>query len=139
VLGLISCASADSRFFEVQAKYQARARRLEDIEKLTTGEGVLYLPEQARFPPAQTGRGGQPGARAQRRHERHRGENDDLKGVLPRSTTRGRKLGAGELLRLLAPCGSRRRLRQVYEYFLGTSPSRKARRAACSTPTSIVS
>jgi len=50
VLGLIFLRYADSRFHEVQEKYKAKGTPVEDIEKFDyQAEGVLYLPEPARF------------------------------------------------------------------------------------------
>ena len=142
VLGLIFLRYADSRFFEVREKYQARGTPVEDIEKFDyQAEGVLYLPEQARFSSllklAEADNLGRALNDAMAAIE---AENDDLKGVLPRAYTRIENWVLVELLRLLAPVQIEGdAFGQVYEYFLGNFALKEGQKGGVFyTPTSIV-
>ena len=142
VLGLIFLRYADSRFHEVQEKYKAKGTLVEDIEKFDyQAEGVLYLPEKARFSSllllAEADNLGRALNEAMAAIE---AENEDLKSVLPRAYTRIENWVLVELLRLLAPVEIEGdAFGQVYEYFLGNFALKEGQKGGVFyTPTSIV-
>ncbi len=142
VLGLIFLRYADKRFGEVVQALDAKRIPAEEREPMDyQAEGVLYLPEQARFSHLLTltegANLGKAIATAMALVEEH---NPELKGVLPRGYNLLPNGTLVELLRLLAPLDLEGdAFGKVYEYFLGNFALKEGQKGGVFyTPTSIV-
>ena len=142
VLGLIFLRFADKRFTELETQLAAKGLGADEREAIDyQAEGVLYLPEQARFSHLLTlTEGDNLGRAINNAMALVEANNDELKGVLPRAYN---KLPTGtlvELLRLLAPLDLEGdAFGKVYEYFLGKFAMAEGQKGGVFyTPTSIV-
>ena len=104
VLGLIFLRHADKRFTQIEAALAAKGIPLDEREAMDyQAEGVLYLPDAARFSDLLTltegANLGKAIATAMQRVEEH---NPELKGVLPHGYNLLPKATLVELLRLLS-------------------------------------
>src|SRR2546421_353773 len=90
VLGLIFLRYAETRFVEVQRKYEAKGTAVKDIEKYDyQADGVLFLAEKAGFSTLlQLAEGDNLAKALNEAMASIEAENEDLKGVLPRAYTR---------------------------------------------------
>jgi type I restriction enzyme M protein len=142
VLGLIFLRYAEKRFAEAEAKFLASGVKRDELEKSDfQAEGVLYLPNKARFSYLLNLRGSENLAKALNdAMGAIEEENEDLKGVLPRAYTRLDDRILVELLRLLGPVDLEGdAFGQVYEYFLGAFAMKEGQKGGVFyTPTSIV-
>lgn len=142
VLGLIFLRYADKRFTEAQAKLTAKGLMADDLEPFDyQAEGVLYLPDEARFSHLCTlTEGDNLGKAINNAMALVEANNDDLKGVLPRSYNKLPNPTLVELLRLLAPLELEGdAFGKVYEYFLGNFAMKEGQKGGVFyTPTSIV-
>ncbi|MEN9491571.1 MAG: hypothetical protein RJA63_2020 [Pseudomonadota bacterium] len=142
VLGLIFLRYADKRFSEAAAALDQKGVPADERESMDyQAEGVLYLPEQARFGNLLTltegANLGKAIATAMALVEEH---NPELKGVLPRGYNLLPNATLVELLRLLAPLDLEGdAFGKVYEYFLGNFALKEGQKGGVFyTPTSIV-
>ena len=142
VLGLIFLRYADKRFTDTDAAFNAKSIPAEEREAMDyQAEGVLYLPEQARFSHLLTltegANLGKAIATAMSLVEEH---NPELKGVLPRGYNLLPNATLVELLRLLASLNLEGdAFGKVYEYFLGNFALKEGQKGGVFfTPTSIV-
>jgi type I restriction enzyme M protein len=142
VLGLIFLRYADKCFTEQQARLTTKGLRPHELEPDDyQADGVLYLPDAARFSHLLTLTEGDNLGRAindaMALVEAH---NDDLKGVLPRSYNKLPNATLVEILRLLAPVElDGDAFGKVYEYFLGKFALKEGQKGGVFyTPTSIV-
>jgi type I restriction enzyme M protein len=142
VLGLIFLRYADKRFCEVAVTLDARGIPADEREPMDyQAEGVLYLPDQARFSHllklTEGANLGKAIATAMSLVEEH---NPELKGVLPRGYNLLPNATLVELLRLLAPLNLEGdAFGKVYEYFLGNFALKEGQKGGVFyTPTSIV-
>lgn len=123
VLGLIFLRYAEKRFHEAEAKLVAGGLGVSDIEKFDyQAEGALFLPETARFSYLlDLAEGHDIGKAVNEAMSVVEAENEELKGVLPRSYGKLDNRVLVELLRLLNGLGEIEgdAFGQVYEYFLG--------------------
>lgn len=142
VLGLIFLRYADKRFTDVQAKLTAKGLTPDDLEPFEyQAEGVLYLPDEARFSYLLTlTEGDNLGKAINNAMALVEAHNEDLKGVLPRSFNKLPNPTLVELLRLLAPLDLEGdAFGKVYEYFLGNFAMKEGQKGGVFyTPTSIV-
>lgn len=142
VLGLIFLRFADKRFTELQAKLTAKGQGAGEIDPTDyQAEGVLYLPEEARFSYLLTLTEGEDLSRAiNNAMALVETSNQELKGVLPRSFNRLPTATLVELLRLLAPLDiDGDAFGKVYEYFLGNFAMKEGQKGGVFyTPSSIV-
>ncbi len=123
VLGLIFLRYADKRFEEAHASLLAKGFDEDELDPHDyQAEGVVYLPESARFSKLlQLTEGDNVGKALNEAMLLIEGGNADLKGVLPRSYNRLPTATLVELLRLLAPLDlAGDAFGKVYEYFLGS-------------------
>ena len=142
VLGLIFLRYADKRFTELTQALHAKGIPADEREPMDyQAEGVLYLPEEARFSHLLTltegANLGKAIATAMALVEEH---NPELKGVLPRGYNLLPNATLVELLRLLAPLDLEGdAFGKVYEYFLGNFALKEGQKGGeFFTPTSIV-
>lgn len=142
VLGLIFLRYADKRFAECDAMLQKKGVPADEREAVDyQAEGVLYLPEEARFSYllklTEGANLGRAVATAMAKVEEH---NPELKGVLPRGYNLLPNATLVELLRLLAPLDLEGdAFGKVYEYFLGNFALKEGQKGGVFyTPTSIV-
>lgn len=142
VLGLIFLRFADKRFTEVASVLDAKGIPADEREPMDyQAEGVLYLPEEARFlhllKLTEGANLGKAIATAMSLVEEH---NPELKGVLPRGYNLLPNATLVELLRLLAPLDLEGdAFGKVYEYFLGNFALKEGQKGGVFyTPTSIV-
>ncbi len=142
VLGLIFLRYADKRFSDTAVQLQAKGIPADEREPMDyQAEGVLYLPDEARFSHLLTltegSNLGRAIATAMSLVEEH---NPELKGVLPRGYNLLPNATLVELLRLLAPLDLEGdAFGKVYEYFLGNFAMKEGQRGGVFyTPTSIV-
>lgn len=142
VLGLIFLRYADKRFGEVATILDAKGIPADEREPMDyQAEGVLYLPDQARFSHllklTEGANLGKAIATAMSLVEEH---NPELKGVLPRGYNLLPNATLVELLRLLAPLDLEGdAFGKVYEYFLGNFALKEGQKGGVFyTPTSIV-
>jgi type I restriction enzyme M protein len=142
VLGLIFLRFADKRFTEAEAHLTAKGLAPDELEPIDyQAEGVLYLPDEARFSHLLTlTEGDNLGRAINNAMALVEANNEELKGVLPRAYN---KLPTGtlvELLRLLAPLDLEGdAFGKVYEYFLGNFAMKEGQKGGVFyTPTSIV-
>lgn len=142
VLGLIFLRYADKRFTELTKALHAQGTPADEIDAVDyQAEGVLFLPEEARFSHLLTltegANMGRAIATAMSLIEEH---NPELKGVLPRGYNLLPNATLVELLRLLAPLDLEGdAFGKVYEYFLGNFALKEGQKGGVFyTPTSIV-
>lgn len=142
VLGLIFLRYADKRFTDLTQALAAQGTPADEIDAVDyQAEGVLYLPEEARFSHLLTltegANLGKAIATAMQLVEEH---NPELKGVLPRGYNLLPNATLVELLRLLAPLDLEGdAFGKVYEYFLGNFALKEGQKGGVFyTPTSIV-
>lgn len=142
VLGLIFLRYADKRFSDCALILNAKGIPPDEREPMDyQAEGVLYLPDAARFGNLLTltegANLGKAIATAMQLAEEH---NPELKGVLPRGYNLLPNATLVELLRLLAPLDLEGDVfGKVYEYFLGNFALKEGQKGGVSyTPTSIV-
>jgi type I restriction enzyme M protein len=142
VLGLIFLRYADKRFTELTQALHDQGTPADEIDAVDyQAEGVLYLPEEARFSHLLTltegANLGKAIATAMALVEEH---NPELKGVLPRGYNLLPNATLVELLRLLAPLDLEGdAFGKVYEYFLGNFALKEGQKGGVFyTPTSIV-
>jgi type I restriction enzyme M protein len=142
VLGLIFLRYADKRFSDCATILHAKGIPADEREPMDyQAEGVLYLPDEARFSHLLTltegANLGKAIATAMQLVEEH---NPELKGVLPRGYNLLPNATLVELLRLLAPLDLEGdAFGKVYEYFLGNFALKEGQKGGVFyTPTSIV-
>jgi type I restriction enzyme M protein len=142
VLGLIFLRYADKRFSDCAFVLNAKGIPPAEREPMDyQAEGVLYLPDAARFGNLLTltegANLGKAIATAMSLVEEH---NPELKGVLPRGYNLLPNATLVELLRLLAPLDLEGdAFGKVYEYFLGNFALKEGQKGGVFyTPTSIV-
>ena len=142
VLGLIFLRYADKRFSDCALILNAKGIPLDEREPMDyQAEGVLYLPDEARFGNLLTmtegANLGKAIASAMALVEEH---NPELKGVLPRGYNLLPNATLVELLRLLASVDlDGDAFGKVYEYFLGNFALKEGQKGGVFfTPTSIV-
>ena len=142
VLGLIFLRYADKRFSDCALLLHAKGIPADEREPMDyQAEGVLYLPDKARFSHLLTltegANLGKAIAVAMTLVEEH---NPELKGVLPRGYNLLPNATLVELLRLLAPLDLEGdAFGKVYEYFLGNFALKEGQKGGVFyTPTSIV-
>ena len=143
VLGLIFLRYAEKRFHEAEARLIEGGLPQEDIEKFDyQAEGALYLPENARFSYLLDLAEGQDiGKAINEAMVAVEAENEELKGVLPRSYGKVENKVLVELLRLLSGLGEIEgdAFGKIYEYFLGKFALAEGQKGGVFyTPTSIV-
>jgi type I restriction enzyme M protein len=142
VLGLIFLRYADKRFSDCAFVLNAKGIPPDEREPMDyQAEGVLYLPDAARFGNllvlTEGANLGKAIATAMALVEEH---NPELKGVLPRGYNLLPNATLVELLRLLAPLELEGdAFGKVYEYFLGNFALKEGQKGGVFyTPTSIV-
>jgi type I restriction enzyme M protein len=142
VLGLIFLRYADKRFSDCAFVLNAKGIPPDEREPMDyQAEGVLYLPDAARFGNLlalnEGANLGKAVATAMQLVEEH---NPELKGVLPRGYNLLPNTTLVELLRLLAPLDLEGdAFGKVYEYFLGNFALKEGQKGGVFyTPTSIV-
>jgi type I restriction enzyme M protein len=142
VLGLIFLRYADKRFTELTQALHDQGTPADEIDAVDyQAEGVLFLPEEARFSHllalTEGANMGRAIATAMSLVEEH---NPELKGVLPRGYNLLPNATLVELLRLLAPLDLEGdAFGKVYEYFLGNFALKEGQKGGVFyTPTSIV-
>lgn len=143
VLGLIFLRYAEKRFHEVEARLIAGGSAPGTLEKIDfQSEGAVYLPENARFSYlldlAEEQDLGKAINQAMAAVEL---ENEELKGVLPRTYGKLQNDVLVELLRLLNGLGEIEgdAFGKIYEYFLGKFALAEGQKGGVFyTPTSIV-
>lgn len=143
VLGLIFLRYAEKRFHEAEAKLVAGGLDATEIEKFDyQAEGALYLPETARFTYLLDLAEGQDiGKAINDAMAAVEAENEELKGVLPRTYGKVESRVLVELLRLLNGLGEIEgdAFGKIYEYFLGKFALAEGQKGGVFyTPTSIV-
>ena len=143
VLGLIFLRYAEKRFHEAEAKLVISGLTISEAEKFDyQAEGALYLPETARFSYLLDLAEGQDiGKAINDAMSAVEAENDELKGVLPRSYGKIEGKVLVELLRLLSGLGEIEgdAFGKIYEYFLGKFAMAEGQKGGVFyTPTSIV-
>jgi len=142
VLGLIFLRYADKRFSEVRESLLAKGFDEDELEPdAFQAEGVVYLPDHARFSYLlKLTEGDNVGKALNEAMMLIEGGNSELKGVLPRSYNRLPNATLVELLRLLAPLDlGGDAFGKVYEYFLGSfARAEGSKGGVFYTPTSIV-
>ena len=135
VLGLIFLRYAEKRFAEAHAALLKSGMKPKDIDKSDyQADGVLYLPEKARFSNLLTLQKREHRQGHQRSDGRHRGRERRAEGRAAARLHPDRKSHAG---RAAAPaCPDRLEgdaFGKIYEYFLGNFALPKGRRAASSS------
>ncbi|HET7662338.1 MAG TPA: class I SAM-dependent DNA methyltransferase [Rhodanobacteraceae bacterium] len=142
VLGLIFLCYADERFVAKQKELTKKGLKPDDLDPDDyQADGVLYLPDEARFSYLITlAEGDNLGHAINDAMALIETHNDDLKGVLPRSYNKLPNATLVELLRLLAPLElTGDAFGKVYEYFLGKFAMNEGRKGGVFyTPESIV-
>lgn len=143
VLGLIFLRYAEKRFQEAEAKLIETGLDVSEIEKFDyQAEGALYLPGNARFSYLlDLAEGHDVGRAVNDAMAAVEGENEELKGVLPRSYGKLPNPVLVELLRLLNSLGEIEgdAFGKIYEYFLGKFALAEGQKGGVFyTPTSIV-
>ncbi|MES2304284.1 MAG: class I SAM-dependent DNA methyltransferase [Gemmatimonadota bacterium] len=142
VLGLIFLRYADKRFTELTQTWAREGTPTDEIEAVDyQAEGVLFLPDEARFSHlvglTEGSNLGRAITIAMSLVEEY---NPELKGVLPRGYNLLPNATLGELLRLLAPLDLEGdAFGKVYEYFLGNFALKEGQKGGVFyTPPSIV-
>jgi hypothetical protein len=145
VLGLIFLRHADARFTEAEKRLQgSRSGRRQQVSKYDyQAEGVVYVPEEARFSHLLRLPEGEDLGRAINDAMRLIEEaNEDLKGVLPRTYARLETKTLVELLKLMASIPTDIEgdaFGKIYEYFLGKFAMAEGQKGGeFFTPTSLV-
>lgn len=144
VLGLIFLRYADSKFAEAEQELAGKSTGRRQIGKTDyQARGVIYLPEAARFSNLLRLPEGQDIGRAINEAMRAiEQENEDLRGVLPRTYTSIENRTLLELLKLLdsVPLGIEGdAFGKIYEYFLGNFAMSEGQKGGeFFTPTSLV-
>lgn len=143
VLGLIFLRYAEKRFHEAESKLIEKGLDASEIEKFDyQAEGALYLPDNARFSYLlDLAEGHDLGRAVNEAMSAVEAENEELKGVLPRSYGKLPNSVLVELLRLLNSLGEIEgdAFGKIYEYFLGKFALVEGQKGGVFyTPTSIV-
>ena len=143
VLGLIFLRYAEKRFHEAEAKLVADGLNASEIEKFDyQAEGALFLPETARFTYLlDLAEGHDIGKAINEAMAAVEAENEELKGVLPRSYGKLDNKVLVELLRLMSSLGEIEgdAFGKIYEYFLGKFAMAEGQKGGVFyTPSSIV-
>ena len=144
VLGLIFLRHADHRFVAAEAELAGQATGRRTIGKTDyQAKGVLYLPEEARFSTLlHLPEGENIGQAINDAMKAIEAENEDLKGVLPKTYNRMEDSTLIELLKLLNSIPADIEgdaFGKIYEYFLGHFASAEGSKGGeFYTPTSIV-
>lgn len=143
VLGLIFLRYAEKRFHEAEVKLIEKGLDASEIEKFDfQAEGALYLPDNARFSYLlDLAEGHDLGKAVNEAMIAVEAENEELKGVLPRSYGKLPNAVLVELLRLLNGLGEIEgdAFGKIYEYFLGKFALAEGQKGGVFyTPTSIV-
>lgn len=142
VLGLIFLRYADKRFAEVREVLLAKGFNEDDLEPdAFQAEGVVYLPDRARFSYLLSlSEGDNIGKALNEAMLMIEGGNPDLKGVLPRNYNKLPNATLVELLRLLQPLDlDGDAFGKVYEFFLGSfARAEGSKGGVFYTPNSIV-
>lgn len=143
VLGLIFLRYAEKRFHEAESKLIEKGLDASEIEKFDyQAEGALYLPDNARFSYLlDLAEGHDVGRAVNEAMSAVEAENEELKGVLPRSYGKLPNTVLVELLRLLNSLGEIEgdAFGKIYEYFLGKFALVEGQKGGVFyTPTSIV-
>jgi len=142
VLGLIFLRYAEKRFVDTQDALKKDGVAPADADKYDYQEkGVLYLPEKARFSRLLSLPEGENLGRAiNEAMAAIETENEELKGILPRTFTSLPNETLIEILRLLAPLAlGGDAFGQIYEYFLGEFALAEGQKGGVFyTPTPIV-
>lgn len=142
VLGLIFLRYAEKRFVDTQAALKAEGITPEEADKYDYQErGVLFLPEHARFSRLLAlPEGDNIGRAVNEAMAAIEAENEELKGILPRTYTSLPSPTLVEILRLLSPLDVEGdAFGQIYEYFLGEFALAEGQKGGVFyTPTSIV-
>jgi len=143
VLGLIFLRYAEKRFHEAEARMIESGLDAAEIEKIDyQAEGALFLPDNARFSYLLDLAEGQDlGKAVNEAMAAVEAENEELKGVLPRSYGRLPNTVLVELLRVLNGLGEVEgdAFGKIYEYFLGKFALAEGQKGGVFyTPTSIV-
>lgn len=142
VLGLIFLRYADKRFQEAHKTLLKKGFDADELDETDyQAEGVVYLPESARFSSLlQLTEGDNVGKALNEAMLLIEGGNPELKGVLPRSYNKLPNATLVELLRLLSPLDlTGDAFGKVYEYFLGSfARAEGSKGGVFYTPESIV-
>jgi type I restriction enzyme M protein len=144
VLGLIFLRHADHRFTAAEAELEGKGTGRRKVGRADyQAKGVLYLPEKARFSTLlNLPEGANIGQAINDAMKAIEEENEDLKGVLPKSYNRMENSTLVELLKLLSSIPADIEgdaFGKIYEYFLGRfSAAEGTRGGEFYTPTSIV-
>ncbi len=143
VLGLLFLRYAEKRFHEAEAKLIENGLDASEIEKFDyQAEGALYLPGNARFSYLlDLAEGQDVGKAVNEAMAAVELENEELKGVLPRSYGKLPNAVLIELLRLMNSLGEIEgdAFGKIYEYFLGKFALAEGQKGGVFyTPTSIV-
>lgn len=143
VLGLIFLRYAEKRFHEAEAKLIEKGLDASEIERFDyQAEGALYLPDNARFSYLlDLAEGHDLGKAVNEAMAAVEAENEELKGVLPRSYGKLPNAVLVELLRLLNSLGEIEgdAFGKIYEYFLGKFALAEGQKGGVFyTPSSIV-
>lgn len=143
VLGLLFLRYAEKRFHEAEAKLIENGLDASEIEKFDyQAEGALYLPDNARFSYLlDLAEGQDVGKAVNEAMAAVELENEELKGVLPRSYGKLPNTVLIELLRLMNSLGEIEgdAFGKIYEYFLGKFALAEGQKGGVFyTPTSIV-
>ncbi|HEX7408001.1 MAG TPA: class I SAM-dependent DNA methyltransferase [Candidatus Binatia bacterium] len=144
VLGLIFLRYADQKFSEMEKTLAAASTGRRKIGKTDyQAKGVLYLPEPARFSTLlRLTEGDNIGKAINDAMKAIEEENEDLKGVLPRTYTSLENATLVELLKLLASIPmdiEGDAFGRIYEYFLGKFAMSEGQKGGeFFTPTAIV-
>lgn len=142
VLGLIFLRYADKRFAEAHAALVSKGFDAEELDETDyQAEGIVYLPESARFDYLlRLTEGDNVGKALNEAMLLVEGGNPELKGVLPRNFNRLPNGTLVELLRLLAPLKmTGDAFGKVYEFFLGSfARAEGSKGGVFYTPESIV-
>jgi len=144
VLGLIFLRYADHKFTEAEKAMAKAATGRRQIGKADyQAKGVLYLPQEARFSTLlKLPEGENIGKAINDAMKAIEEDNDDLKGILPRTYTRLDNATLFELLKLMASIPmdiEGDAFGKIYEYFLGNFAMSEGQKGGeFFTPTSIV-
>ena len=144
VLGLIFLRYADHKFTTAQAKLTSKSGGRRTIGKADyQAQGVLYLPEQARFSTLlDLPEGADIGKAINDAMRAIEADNEDLKGVLPKTYTKLDKTLLVSLLKNFAAVPmdiEGDAFGKIYEYFLGKFAMTEGQKGGeFFTPTSIV-
>jgi type I restriction enzyme M protein len=143
VLGLIFLRYADHKFTTAQAKLTSKSGRRTIGKEDYQAQGVLYLPEQARFSTLlNLPEGADIGKAINDAMRAIEADNEDLKGVLPKTYTKFDKTLLVSLLKNFAAVPmdiEGDAFGKIYEYFLGKFAMTEGQKGGeFFTPTSIV-